>query len=140
MTDRRLSQLQLEYRSFFLEKLRYYDVNSPAELTSERKSEFFSGIKQDWAKIKREKNHAKTPPSDKIVVNSDYQTPVLITKRTAGSEENFNRTQSENLFQHTREVIRSLPNPEQTDNLKVHYTPNAYFEQGPDYHYPVVKM
>jgi len=44
------------------------------------------------------------------------------------------------LFQQPRELIQSLPNSEQTDDLKIRYTPNCYFEQGPDYYYPVVKM
>ena len=52
MNQRKLSELQKEYRAFFLEKMRLYGVNSPAELKREKKSEFFTEIKQDWAKHK----------------------------------------------------------------------------------------
>jgi hypothetical protein len=43
MNERKLSELQKEYRAFFLEKMRLYGVKSPAELTKEKKSEFFVG-------------------------------------------------------------------------------------------------
>lgn len=140
MTDRELSQLQQEYRGFFLEKLRHYGVNSPAKLTRERKSEFFSGIKHDWAKIKHEKNRSEISRTDKKITDPDHKPPVFSKKRTADYEENPGRTKSAGLFQDTFEVIRSQPNPEQTADLKIGYTPNRYFEQGQDYHYPVVKM
>ena len=52
MNERNLSELQKEYQDFFLEKLSLYGVKSPVELTKEKKSEFFTDIKQDWAKIK----------------------------------------------------------------------------------------
>lgn len=53
MTDRILSELQKEYRRFFLGKLHLYGVKSPSELkTKENKGEFFTEIKEDWAKIK----------------------------------------------------------------------------------------
>lgn len=140
MTDRELSRLQQEYRGFFLEKLRYYGVNSPAELTKVRKSEFFAGIKIDWAKIKHEKNRLNLSLADKTIINTDQQTPAFNKRTTTASGENFNRTHSADSFQHLRDVIRSLPNPEQTDNLHIRYTPNCYFEQGLDFYYPVVKM
>jgi hypothetical protein len=140
MTDRELSQLQQEYRLFFLEKLRYYGVNSPADLTKERKSEFFAGIKLNWAKIKHEKNRSNILPANKTIILSDHQTPAFNKKITAASGESFYRTPSADLFQNSREIIRSQPNPEQTAVLKIRYAPNRYFEQGRDYHYPVVKM
>ena len=59
MTERKLSELQKEYRDFFFEKLRLYGVKSPAQLTKEKKSAFFTDIKQDWAKIKIAKNQTK---------------------------------------------------------------------------------
>jgi hypothetical protein len=52
MTERILSELQKEYRNFFLEKMKLYGVKSPAELTKEKKSEFFTEIKNDWTKYK----------------------------------------------------------------------------------------
>ena len=52
MNERKLSEIQKEYRAFFLDKMRLYDVKSPAELTKQKKSKFFTEIKQDWAKHK----------------------------------------------------------------------------------------
>ena len=59
MNERKLSELQKEYRAFFLEKMELYGVKSPAQLTKEKKSEFFSEIKQDWVKHKLEKQQLK---------------------------------------------------------------------------------
>ena len=55
MNERKLSELQKEYRAFFLEKMSLYCVKSPAELAKEKKSEFFTEVKQDWAKYKQSK-------------------------------------------------------------------------------------
>ena len=55
MNERKLSELQKEYRAFFLEKMRLYGVNSPAELSKDKKSEFFREIKQDWVTVKLRK-------------------------------------------------------------------------------------
>ena len=60
MNERKLSELQKEYRAFFLDKMRLYGVKSPAELTKEKKSEFFTEIKQDWAKHKISKKQLGT--------------------------------------------------------------------------------
>ena len=49
MNEKKLSKLQKEYRTFFLEKLRLYEVNSPAKLSKEEKSKFFTDIKTGWA-------------------------------------------------------------------------------------------
>lgn len=59
MSERKLSEFQKEYRVFFLEKMRLYGVKSPAELPKEKKSEFFTEIKQDWAKHKLSKKQKK---------------------------------------------------------------------------------
>lgn len=45
-----LSPLQIEYASFFRTRLNSYGVTSPAKLGHPQKSEFFIGIKRDWAK------------------------------------------------------------------------------------------
>ncbi|NCB48946.1 MAG: hypothetical protein EOM55_04990 [Clostridia bacterium] len=55
MNERKLSALQKEYRTFFLGKMELYGVKSPAELTKDKKSDFFTEIKQDWAKHKLER-------------------------------------------------------------------------------------
>jgi hypothetical protein len=41
MNERLLSELQKEYRVFFLGKMEIYDIKSPAQLTKEKKSDFF---------------------------------------------------------------------------------------------------
>lgn len=45
MNERRLSELQKEYRTFFLGKMELYGVTSPALLTKEGKSIFFNEVK-----------------------------------------------------------------------------------------------
>ena len=50
MNERKLSELQNEYRAFFLGKMELYGIKSPAQLTKEKKSEFFNEVKQDWRK------------------------------------------------------------------------------------------
>ena len=55
MNKRMLSELQKEFKAFFIEKMRFYGVKSPVELTKEKKSAFFSEIKQDWTKHKLSK-------------------------------------------------------------------------------------
>ena len=56
MNERKLSELQKEYRAFFLGKMELYGINSPTQLTKEKKSKFFTEIKLDWAKHKFEKH------------------------------------------------------------------------------------
>lgn len=45
---RELSELQQAYQDFFREKLAEYEAVSPADLTDEQKSEFFTNIKDTW--------------------------------------------------------------------------------------------
>jgi len=59
MLEIKLSELQREYRLFFITKMDQYGVKSPAQLTKEKKSAFFTEIKQDWAKYKLEKQRLK---------------------------------------------------------------------------------
>ena len=183
MTERKLSELQKEYRDFFLEKLKHFGVKSPAELTKEKKSEFFTSIKQDWAKIKNTKKQAK--PSSQKANNENFEskddaikpdTSVRETiqpkhtlpkekkdnfkattqskktgtketiqssdKKTLKKSENNNLRQEEpqKNQEFTKQIIKSEPNEEQTDDLKILYTPNSHFQQERNYHYPVVKM
>lgn len=44
------------------------------------------------------------------------------------------------IFEKNRQIVKSLPNAEQDDNLTIRFSPNAHFEQGTNYCYPVVKM
>lgn len=51
-TSTELSELQVAYRKFFKAKLKSYGVKSPAELSEEDKSKFFSEIKTEWSAVK----------------------------------------------------------------------------------------
>ena len=141
MTERKLSELQKEYRDFFLEKLKLFSVKSPAELAKEKKSAFFTGIKQDWAKIKIAKKQIKEvykrttkTTSEKLKQSSQEKIPIESAEKKQVSEK---ISTPQGL---TKQIIKSEPNKEQTDDLKILYTPNTHFEQGENYLYPVVKM
>ena len=84
MNERKLSELQTEYRVFFIEKMRLYGVNSPAELTKDRKREFFSEIKQDWAKHKRSKKLLKE--AEKYKTQTTVEEPIEIYGERATTE------------------------------------------------------
>lgn len=47
---RELSKLQQSYQDYFLAKLKKYGVSSPADLSDEKKAEFFNEITKDWEK------------------------------------------------------------------------------------------
>lgn len=51
-----LSEAQKAYREFFMDRLEAFGVSSPASLTDEVKSEFFSGITEAWNAYKEENN------------------------------------------------------------------------------------
>jgi len=156
MTERKLSELQKEYRNFFLRKLKLYCVKSPAELkTKENKSKFFTEIKQDWAKIKHDKIQKKefskrqtpiTSTEKKIVKITTAETetkkfkksPHQDTESTSNGEGQEYQSPTQQEF--TKQVIKSKPNNEQTDDLKILFPPNNHFEQVEQYLYPVVKM
>lgn len=141
MTDRELSKLQKEYRSFFLEKLHSYGVNSPAELTKEKKSEFFTAIKHDWAIVKLGKKQYATVLDNSPSVVSDTLQQVFKSSKPPSEPRHFGRTEyTSTPAEFRRQAIKSLPNTEQTDDLRIRFTPNSHFEQGPNYCYPVVKM
>jgi hypothetical protein len=141
MTERELSQLQKEYRNFFLEKLKSYSVNSPAELTKEKKSEFFTSIKQDWAKIKLGKKQTQVAPRNESKLDRENAKYTFNKNQSNEAEEKVKKTENARISQEVaREIIKSQPNREQTDDLKIQYSPNNYFEQAPNYYYPVVKM
>jgi hypothetical protein len=134
MTERELSQLQREYRAFFLGMLKSYGVDSPAALNKEKKGEFFTNIKRNWAKIKQEKKQVtRTSPIESA--------PIIASKRATASEEKSAKSAGATVpFELPVQVIVSQPNAEQTQDLKILYTPHDFFKQGNDYHYPVVKM
>lgn len=167
MTERILSELQKEYRNFFLEKMKLYGVKSPAELSKEKKSEFFTEIKKDWAnnkllikqKFKTESvdvkeiieeitetngiEYSKEEKSEKTDTYKERneQEPVIrrktIDKHTA-TKKKQEQQKEQKVF--TKQIIKSEPNNEQTDDLRILFTPNNHFEQTGQYLYPVVKM
>ena len=47
---RELSNLQKEWKDYFMEKLEKFGASSPADLSEEDKKEFFNELKKDWEK------------------------------------------------------------------------------------------
>ena len=171
MNERKLSYLQKEYRAFFLEKMSLYGIKSPAELTKDKKSEFFTEIKQDWAKNKQSNKQAqeinlfdtqtiivsepietyeeniqeqtKSDTSNKLKDShqKEYSTPTNQKKEYHQTDKKVrSQKQEQPQQQFARQVIMSEPNQEQTDELKIIFTPNNFFAQDDNYRYPVVKM
>lgn len=168
MNERKLSQLQKEYRNFFLEKMRLYGVHSPAELSVEKKSEFFTEIKHGWAKYKilKDELNQKRKTKQQIIqeppeiyerksvkktkeippTSSGKKVPITQTSYPKGTG-NIQFSGENNTVQNdfpqqirTKQIIKSEPNNEQTDDLKISFTPNSFFMQDGQYKYPVVKM
>ncbi|TXK24830.1 hypothetical protein FVR03_22235 [Pontibacter qinzhouensis] len=170
MNERKLSELQKEYRAFFLEKMRLYGIKSPAELTKEKKIEFFTEIKQDWAKYKLSKKQIKefhkknTQPIvkepieiyiEKSIQETERESPFTVKewpqkeypgppnkeKKQQQSEKKAPRQEQERPPQEfTKQIIKSEPNREQTEDLRIKFNPNNHFAQEGQYQYPVVKM
>jgi len=170
MTERKLSELQKEYRDFFLVNLRLYGVKSPAELTKEEKSEFFTEIKQEWAKYKLskiqikefdnkdilptieepieiyiEKSTQETEKETSFTINEwpqkEYPSHQSKEKQQQQSEKKATRQEQERAQQEfTKQIIKSEPNREQTEDLRILFDPNNQFAQEGQYLYPVVKM
>lgn len=165
MNERKLSELQKEYRAFFLGKMELFGVTSPAQLPKEKKSEFFTEIKQDWAKHKLEKQRLKaannkvlTLIKEPVEVYEEYKKinkEASPTKEWAGQEQKPKkpsdkseettgkktpRQEEERPREFTKQIIKSEPNQEQTDDLRILFIPNNHFAQEEQYLYPVVKM
>lgn len=165
MNERKLSELQKEYRAFFLGKMELYGVMSPAQLSRERKSEFFTEIKRDWAKHKLEKQRLKeakkkvlTLVEEPIEVYEEHKNinkEISPTKEWTGQEQKqkqpsdkiqkttykkTHREEEERPREFTKQIIKSEPNQEQTDDLRILFSPNSHFAQEEQYLYPVVKM
>lgn len=165
MNERKLSAFQKEYRAFFLEKMEIYGVKSPAELTKVKKSEFFTEIKQDWAKYKLEKQQLKeanrkdhtiveeavkvykeldsinkeTKPT-KQWIGQEQKLKQYIDKSQQSTGKKIHRQEEESPIDYTKQIIKSEPNQEQSDDLRILYNPNRHFAQVEQYLYPVVKM
>lgn len=70
---RKLSFLQEGYRDYFLKRLKEYKVKSPAELSEDKKREFFGGIPKEWLDEKKDLKSKKI--DDIIKTGGSY--PVL---------------------------------------------------------------
>lgn len=137
MNERKLSELQKEYRAFFLEKMRLYGVSSPSALSKEKKSEFFNEIKLDWAKYKSSKKQLKEPEKTSVPgkVKKPLE-PVSVKDEAITPTKEFDEKPP--VF--VKQIIKSEPNKDQTDDLRILFTPNSHFVQEEQYLYPVVKM
>lgn len=166
MNEKKLSKLQKEYREFFLNKLEQYGVKSPAHLSKEKKSQFFTEIKQDWAKVKQTRDEINKKDNEQIntdLEKSNYEVELVEEAHNdespedkASGQENTISRKEESERQHkivksnshrsvlaneqVKEKIKSEPNPEQTGDLRILYIPNLHFDQDGQYLYPVVKM
>lgn len=165
MNERKLSELQKEYRAFFLGKMGLYGVTSPAQLSKEKKSEFFTEIKKDWAKHKLEKQRLKEAKKKILTLVEEpveiYEDNKNINKETSPTKEwtkpeqkrkqprdnsqnktdkKTHREEEERPKEFTKQIIKSEPNEEQTDDLRILFNPNSHFAQEEQYLYPVVKM
>ena len=115
-------------------------MKSPAELTKEKKCIFFLSIKTDWAKIKLAKKKAE----ETILKNEFVSTITPIQspqdKIPDSSKKIQESIKSISPLSFAKQIIKSKPNKEQTDDLEILYSPNSHFEQDKNYLYPVVKM
>jgi hypothetical protein len=141
MAKRKLSILQKAYREFFLAALSNYEVVSPSQLNYEQKKEFFTNIKENWQQRKAEllKEKAKhTPTTSK---HSNYAKVKVVRPAVALEPKQSYTQNSASNSEDAIEKILSEDNPEQTDDLRIKYDPNQFFEQEDlIYNYPVVKM
>jgi hypothetical protein len=165
MNERKLSELQKEYRAFFIGKMVQYGVKSPVELTKEKKSKFFSEIKHDWAEHKVKKQQLKEAKNKTLAILDEpeevYEEHKNINKNACNAKtlteqenkpkqtsykiqpspvEKTTRQKEERPNEYTKQIIKSEPNQEQTDDIRILFSPNNNFEQGEQYLYPVVKM
>ncbi len=140
MAKRKLSPLQKAYRGFFLEMLNKYGVKSQVNLDYEKKKEFFIKIREGWKLRKSEiALNSFTPPNTSKI--SNFPKPLKFKDFSGKNDKRQSKPtpfieQSETV----KEIIKSKPNPEQTNDLKIKYTPNHLFSQEQLYKYPVVKM
>lgn len=170
MNERKLSELQKEYRTFFFEKMSLYGVKSPAELTKERKGEFFTEIKQDWTKYKLAKKQLKefdkkeiqiavNEPleiyNDKSTQEDDIELFSTKTEKPKKTHSGYSHKENEQQYKEKKtpredderptqglpkQIIKSKPNSDQTDDLRILFNPNNHFAQVGKYLYPLVKM
>jgi len=143
---RKLSKLQKAYKEIFALMLEKFGVKSPADLTDEQKKSFFTNLEKAW-KDKKEKvileekeeipqeKATKTPlKKEQYAIIKTSKPPIALEPNTKYSAPQVNKSEN-NIIK-----ILSKENTEQTDDLKIKYHPNQFFEQDNLYSYPVVKM
>ncbi len=141
-----LSSLQKAYREFFLDMLKEYEVNSPAQLSKKQKSEFFTRIKNEW-KVKKAELHKINTVERPMTKKEQYEklkvsrpsvaiAPAIKNRRAAKEQVVDASTVANDKIV----VLASEINPDQTEDLKINYHPHQFFEQVEKYEYPVVKM
>ena len=152
MDEKKLSTLQKEYRDFFLNKLEQYEVKSPAHLSLEKKRQFFTEIKQGWAQFKLTRERTSKTDHDRISrntkksnVNNTAEDKDKTQLKLEENEKQDKKVESDSnrsvvRVEPSKIKIKSVPNPEQTVDLKLLYLPNQHFYQEGQYLYPVVKM
>ena len=146
MAKRKLSILQKAYKEFFLAMLDEYKVSSPAQLSKEQKSIFFTRIKTEW-KVKKAKllevNTVKRKTSKKEqYANVKVSRPSIAIEPLVktNSVAKVKKVYSTAVVESSTVKLISKKNSEQTDNLKINFHPNQFFDQQEHYSYPVVKM
>jgi hypothetical protein len=137
MEKRALSPLQLAYREFFLATLDEYNVKSPASLNYEDKRKFFTQIKSGW-QIRKSEHQRKATPKAQPTKKEQYAK--LKTPQSTIPLEPRTTKKYPQQSPRAKQQIISSPNSEQTDDLKIKFFPNNFFEQDTPYSYPVVKM
>ncbi len=137
MKKRALSPLQLAYREFFLNTLEEYNVKSPASLNYNDKRKFFTQIKSGWQICKSELKK-KTPPKAPHTKKEQYA-KLKAPQSSIPLEPRIQKKYPQQSVGAKQRII-STPNSGQTDDLKIKFFPNNFFEQEAPYNYPVVKM
>jgi hypothetical protein len=121
-----------------------FEVDTPAKLDYEQKRAFFIRIREGWKVKKAELIKPKvktTSPSKKAgYANVKVSRPsIALEPKRASFKKNLTPVQFEDREEEVVQIL-SEKNPEQTDELKINYHPNQFFEQEDLYEYPVVKM
>ncbi len=145
MAKREISVLQQLYKSMFLFCLSVYEVDSPAKLSYEQKKEFFNAVKEEWKILKKELAENERLRKKKLIKTSnskkDGYSKIKISRPSLPLIPKAASTQTLiDFIDNITEKILSKENPEQTDDLKIKYNPNQFFDQSELYKYPVVKM
>jgi hypothetical protein len=60
---------EIDYKTFFAQKLKKYGVNEPDELSDEDKKKFFDEIDAEWEGEKEEIEETELDEAKKIIVN-----------------------------------------------------------------------